>query len=208
MKKLLLTVALVAAVTAAYAQGNVSINNAGSANFISIKPLAAALDTMPGSTAGGPYTFAVLYAPSTVTGFVPFTGTSPAAWNATEASLAGYNVAGYIANGATAIGRVGTTVMNIPTTQPGDSVNLVMVGFKGTGTWADLVAATPAPAWAGTSKLVTVTLGGGAISTPSFFGVGANQSQGFVINEVLVPEPTSFALLGLGAAGLLIFRRR
>jgi hypothetical protein len=32
--------------------------------------------------------------------------------------------------------------------------------------------------------------------------------QGFMLNTVPVPEPSTFALAGLGAAALLIFRRR
>jgi len=64
------------------------------------------------------------------------------------------------------------------------------------------------------------TLSGGALSwlngtgspagspptTPVNLTTGANGYNGLVLT--VVPEPTSFALLGLGAAALLVFRRR
>jgi hypothetical protein len=56
----------------------------------------------------------------------------------------------------------------------------------------------------GFSGVINFTLGstilpGGGIGNAGLSPMGVN---------VVVPEPTTFALLGLGAAGLLIFRRR
>ena len=45
-----------------------------------------------------------------------------------------------------------------------------------------------------------ITLGGGQLPVPGIAGE--------VIELAIVPEPTSFALAGLGAAALMIFRRR
>ena len=53
--------------------------------------------------------------------------------------------------------------------------------------------------------------GGGALGQPvlALFGAAGNGAiQGFVLNPVGVPEPATFALAGLGAAAMLIFRRR
>ena len=41
-----------------------------------------------------------------------------------------------------------------------------------------------------------------------FGGTVGSQIQGFGLNWYIVPEPSSFALAGLGAAALMIFRRR
>lgn len=69
------------------------------------------------------------------------------------------------------------------------------------------------PAYYGVSALGMWTLGGGAQPVQTIFGalnVPGSQVQipGFVMNLTPVPEPTTFALAGLGAASLLIFRRR
>jgi len=58
-------------------------------------------------------------------------------------------------------------------------------------------------AWfAGTSGTFTVNAIGGAVNTPP----PLTGLQSFTVNTV--PEPTSMALAGLGAAALMIFRRR
>jgi len=54
-------------------------------------------------------------------------------------------------------------------------------------------------------------LGGGPIPVSGIFGVNPNQlNAGFNMGLVpgVVPEPTSMVLAGLGAASLLLFRRR
>lgn len=211
MKKLLLTVALLGAVAASYGQGQVNIANSG--RLISLDPLDGAIVALPGTSTAGTYTFVLLAAPSATTGFVPFTGTTMAEWNATEASLAAYTPQVYGTQAATAAGRVIFTPnpATLASVAAGTPSNLVLVGWKGTGTWDDIKALTaPAVGFAiGTSPVATLTPGGGPLPIPSLFSGDAGAlAAGFAINEVIVPEPTSFALLGLGAAGLLIFRRR
>jgi hypothetical protein len=68
----------------------------------------------------------------------------------------------------------------------------------------DPIAASQAGAPMGFSRVLQYTLGnnivpGGGIGNGGLSPMGVN---------VLIPEPATFALLGLGAAGLLIFRRR
>lgn len=53
----------------------------------------------------------------------------------------------------------------------------------------------------GYSEPIQVALGGGTIPNPNLVGL-----QSFSLQ--LVPEPSTFALAGLGAASLLLFRRR
>ena len=52
----------------------------------------------------------------------------------------------------------------------------------------------------------TVMTGGGTAPAGNLFGAGEGQIGSITIE--VVPEPTSFALAGLGAAALMIFRRR
>ena len=67
-------------------------------------------------------------------------------------------------------------------------------------------------AWTGGATYDTASIRGHSAAfqiTPTQFGPGAlvgNSMGSFVVNPV--PEPSTFALAGLGLAGLLIFRRR
>jgi hypothetical protein len=62
---------------------------------------------------------------------------------------------------------------------------------------------------AGYSDVAHILMGNGGTTPNSLmFGAAAGLIQGFTLSPVQVPEPTTFALAGLGAAALLIFRRR
>lgn len=209
MKKLVVTLALLGAVASSYAQGVVGTGN--SAALASIKPADGPAVLMPAfNTSGSAFTFALLVAPSTATGVIPLTSGTAAAWDITKASLAGYTVAGYGTNAGTAAGRIIFTPATFPIADyaAGSTVSLMMVGYNGRGTYANALQNAE---WVGTSDYGRVILGGGAISTPSFFGNtqgGATLDQSAAFTIFQVPEPTSMALAGLGAAALLIFRRR
>lgn len=72
-------------------------------------------------------------------------------------------------------------------------------------TWAQAETAWMAGAIAaGKSLTFNVSAIGGDFNTPPIL-LGA---QSFNIHTVIVPEPSTFALLGLGALGMLIFRRK
>lgn len=67
-----------------------------------------------------------------------------------------------------------------------------------------LAASTPQGAWHGEGNLIQVTLGGGTTPPPYMTGLTA-----FNLTEnPIIPEPSTFALAGLGLASLLLFRRR
>jgi len=69
-------------------------------------------------------------------------------------------------------------------------------------------AASGLPSLFGVSPIGSGVAGGGAQSLPTLqlFGGASGIQSGFTLTGV--PEPTSMALAGLGAAALLIFRRR
>ncbi len=52
------------------------------------------------------------------------------------------------------------------------------------------------------------TMGGGAIPVAGLMGVTGSSVGGFNMTIIPVPEPSSMVLAGLGAASLLLFRRR
>jgi len=91
----------------------------------------------------------------------------------------------------------------------GGSAQYLIIGW--TGTAATLDAAITGGAWVGESAVFTTTTGDPTTTPP---GTPINLKSTFTgltlapTGTAPVPEPTSFALLGLGAAAMLIFRRR
>jgi hypothetical protein len=84
----------------------------------------------------------------------------------------------------------------------GESVLIYVIAWqKSFG--IDPVAAAAAGAPVGFSAPISFVLGSAASPGGSLANAGLGQ-----FGVAAVPEPTTFALLGLGAAGLLIFRRR
>jgi hypothetical protein len=60
--------------------------------------------------------------------------------------------------------------------------------------------------YSATVEAQNITASTGVATPPAVFGAGAGQISGFTITSV--PEPSTIALGGLGAAALLLFRRR
>jgi len=207
MKKILLTLSVVGALSCSYAQGTFNFaNTAGtliSANGVTTAGVA------------GDYIYAVFFAPSTTaagSGQLGGAFTNPAFQTAggTNSSVA---TAGRMAsrNG------IAETTGALPS---GSTVDFIVRGWsKNAGaTWAEALAYynNGAPAtdmYLGQSVIGNdLVLGGGAIPVNGLFGVNAFQlNAGFsmaLIPGGVVPEPSSMALAGIGAASLLLFRRR
>ena len=100
----------------------------------------------------------------------------------------------------------------------GQISNVFNTGGLGTGGQAEFVNGANPYGWLGFSAVGWLISGGlGIPATPPTTIFGTVNALGQPINTPttllpvgtgVIPEPTTFALLGLGAAGLLIFRRR
>jgi len=196
MKKLAAILCLSALTTGAFAQGLVQFAN-GVGSLISSRPSPGATATTLGAapvgsyyyglltsaTAAGPFTFAGVYATNTAAGSKLGPPTyQPAVGGWAAGSTMFFEVAGWSASeGAT--WNNGWLVNNAPN----NSFNWASGFFGLSGIASGVATASPAPAF------------------PLF---GGTALSGFTMDVVPVPEPTSMALAGLGAAALLIFRRR
>ncbi len=186
MKKLAAMLCLSAMATGAFAQGLVIFNNSP-ATLISTQT-GTTVSTMSGPS--GSFYFGLL------------TGTAAAG----PFAFGGI----YATNVGTANGRFigGTQAVN--GWAPGTTMFYEIAG------WASSLGATFNPAWLttppngffGISGVGSGVAGGGPQSLPPLpvFGGTSGIQSGFTLSQV--PEPTSMALAGLGAAALLIFRRR
>jgi len=191
MKKLLTLVALACATSFASAQGLINWANS-STTLISANGVSMPFSSSPATT----FNFGL---------FIAALGTSaPSAIDDPNWQF----VPAYTINSTAAAGAgrmLNPGIATITGFTPGTSVNFIVRAWQSSSGGNDWAAARPGLTALGTSALGTVLLGGGAIGTPTAFGVGVGQIGGF---NVVVPEPSSMALAGLGAASLLLFRRR
>jgi hypothetical protein len=178
MKKLLIALAAVIVTVATHAQGTVVFNNR---NTALTPPLIApiTLGSATGPGAGANYSAGLYYNGTLVPGSV-------ATFRAAEGALAAY------INGVT-VAIPGTTVeqANVPVQ--------VRVWLTSAGSYE----AAPLANRVSSTDLVIAQLGGGANpNTPNYL------PQSFTGLVVPVPEPTTIALGVLGAAALLLRRRK
>jgi len=197
MKKLAAFLCLGALTTGAFAQGLVTFAN-GPTTQISVTPTAGTPAAYAASPIGS-YYFGLLTA-ATAAG--PFT----------FASAYSTNTAG--------AGRMGpaSNTQAITGWQPGATLFYEVAGWSSSlGTtfnpaWLTLASNQfPANGFFGVSGIGSGAAGGGSpVPAPAFPLFGGTGLSGFSMGQVTtaVPEPTSMALAGLGAAALLIFRRR
>jgi hypothetical protein len=179
MKKLVIAaVALMVSIAATFAQGQVNFANKVAASGINAK----IVDNAGAGALTPPYSAGLVVDSSGTFTFVPG---SAAAFKTGAA-------AGYIA----------PSVLTIPGHDVNTSVTLRVIGFKGDTTDAAAIAALGGNHALnfGLSNPVTVTLGGGTVLPPDMVGL-----TGFAIS---VPEPSTIAFGLLGAAALLIRRRK
>lgn len=201
MKKTLLTLALVAASVAAFAQGKIQFGNDSNHYFVIGVALAGDAGGGIADTAGNTASGAV--------GAIPISPL-PSGKTLLAALYAGANL-----TLQTSIPLLGTDWL-----QAGRMANknILLTGVAG-GTAqnfqivvADIIGQTPArdaaAAYYGTSGVFTA-IPGTSLAYPTMLPGGPSASTWAPANLVInaIPEPASFALAGLGAA-LLIFRRR
>jgi hypothetical protein len=103
-----------------------------------------------------------------------------------------------------------TTVVSIPGVTGGGPTTIQLRVWYSLGntiqSWASAVASGDANMRLGKSALVTIASTGDPFAGPPTNPTSIAALTGFQL--VAVPEPSSFALAGLGMASLLIFRRR
>ncbi len=194
MKKKLLTLAAVAvSALTMYGQGRVNFNNYVSGNAITVgNPNQGASGGAFGANLGANYSVQLLYAAGSFADIGSFLAANPlsstpvAFFGATGGSP-GTDGAGLFDGGTVAVGAAGAYTM------------LVQAWFNG-GQYATYAAASGAGVNAGRSALFSVTAT--AAPTPA-----PNTTFGS-FSAVVVPEPSTFVLAGLGVASLLLFRRR
>jgi hypothetical protein len=196
MKKLLTLVALLGVATlSSFAQGTLLWNNT-SGTLISVNGTAMAPSTSPATT----YNFGLFIAPF---GTAAPSGVSDANWQFVGA----YALNSTAAGGTGRLQNPGQAT--IAGFAAGTQVNFIIRAWQSTTGGGDWAAARPGITALGTSSLGWLVLGGGAIPDSAAFGVTSSgpltQVGGF---NVVVPEPSSMVLAGLGAASLLLFRRR
>lgn len=190
-KTLVATILGIAAVATTFAQGFVSFNNYGG--------LATDAKITYGPTGGGPlnvgvnntFSAAVFYQFGTVAwGGGHLVDPSTSGWSLAPGTA---TIAGPGSNGP---GYFDAGVLAIPGYSSGP-ISFVVVAYQtSAGNYTSSLIR-------GSSVGFTLPSIATGLATPTEFGAGF---QPFQVN--LVPEPSSFALAGLGLAGLLIFRRR
>ena len=201
MKNILVAIALCAAGFAAYGQGEVAFNNT-SATLISANGV-----PMPVSGTQRFY-FAIFFASSTTVDTTSQTAlfTDPAFQTARA----------YNTNSPTLPGRTLLYPHLDGGLGPGNAVDFVVRGWSASAgaTWAEALVTwnngTPlTPMFIGSSVVGNnITLGGGGLPVPTVFGPALVVGQVPGFNMEFVPEPATLPILGLGAAGAWLFRRR
>lgn len=210
MKKLLLTACAVTCAISVFAQGQVQFNNRVAADGLqthiylggTAQLTGNGANDLPAGTMNWAGYTAVLGAAS---GTQPFLAALMVNYGGSGVPTFAPDLSGFKSNPAAAgyLGGATTTLTGVGVNAP---VNLNIFAWDTkSGAYADAAAAWNA--WqggltaGGFSKTISYTTGGNQFTPGSMQGLES-------FNIFTVPEPSSLALAGLGAAAMLIFRRR
>jgi len=206
MKKTLATLVLAGAICSSFSQGTLTFNNSA-LTLISTNATSGGPATGTASPSLGSWYYALFSANTAVT---TYAGNEDPAWTLRQTAT---NTAA--ASGGRLSGGQQATAL-----PGGSTVNTIVRGWSanlGT-TWAAVLNSlnNPGSISGGSYYLGQSAIGLNAIfNDPSaapvngvFGTTGGALIPGFVLNLNVVPEPSSMALAGLGAASLLLFRRR
>jgi len=206
MKKTLITLAAGLVAVGAFAQGTITFNSNTTQSPINIDGALA--------PAGGNTRVTLYYATDTGSA-APAIDFSLAGWTET---LDGYPVTTAAPDVLAAAGRVLGGIETANSAAPGANVWAIVVGWTGPSVYNTFAEAYAA---ALLDPTVKIGLSGAAwiqgtgnptsspAGTPVALANGVNGFQGLnLVSVTPVPEPSTFALAGLGLASLLIFRRR
>jgi hypothetical protein len=214
MKKIIGILAISALAVPVFAQGTISVGN-GATSLVQAWASAAdhTLSSVPAN--GGKIQF---FAAADGTAFKPLgtlvaSGTDQgfarnydtvAAWMGANAGWNAYQIAAL----APIAGRFNAGTATVSPLAAGGKIEYVLAGW--TGTFASLDAAIAGGASIGQSALVTGVATGDPTTIPPGTPTLMNATfTGMTLAPLTgVPEPSTFALAGLGAAAMLILRRR
>jgi len=194
MKKYLSMLAVVAVAASAFAQGTVNFAN-NSSTLVKL-PDGTSVPKDQGYVQ-------LLWAPS---------GTAATAWNPSQnltawlAANPGWNAIATSIKPMVGAGRFSGGGITVPTATPGAPIQAAVASWASTAQSFDAAFTAGSPIGV-TSAFALNT--GNPSTTPPGTPNPLTTATGFTgVNLVVVPEPSTLALAGLGAAALLIFRRR
>jgi hypothetical protein len=217
MKKTLLAISITLAAAVGYSQGTVSTINQSTSLILTNNAITSASGPISGANN---YYFALL------TAAMPSFGTPAAAPTSLQlANATGWTYTGISMASIASAGREngGANIATITGWGAGVTNSYVVVGWSASlgTTWSTVASEITSGTWSangyfGMSSVAFGEAGGGAQSLPAFnlFGSGPTAAgtplmTGFSLNNVnAVPEPGTLALMALGSASLLLFRRK
>ncbi len=209
MKKTLLTLALVAATAAAFAQGKVTIQNddthlvtftTDSAFMMSADKASLTGQAVPttGALPSGGFLVFGLYA-----------GTSPSSMTLVTAVPAGQTIPAIVPiNSAAGSGLPAGWITPTHALLPFEGGTLASMQVRVWDSQYGSFEAAAGRGYLGESAVFNMTPGLSTKLTYPGINNGGGTTWAGPITVALVPEPSTFALAGLGAAAMLIFRRR
>lgn len=198
MKKILSVLAVLAVASSAFAQGLISFSApANSIQFKATESSAAA--NVP---ANGGFV-SLLWAPAGSAATTWDNSQSLATWLAANSAWKQFEATAGTAwsKAITSAGRLLNTGVTLPTT---GAVDLILIGWNGTATSFDAAFNLGTAQVDFSDKIANITPAvSPAPPTSVSFATGL-----LMTTPTTIPEPTTFALVGMGAAALLIFRRK